>query len=93
MCKNINCPKDKLGFSKVQGFKIETILVDNPHLACQVGEQGATSKDFPCSLGKPGLVLGDVSGFGRPGGAGVCPPIIEVRGSTWSHTKSKIPIP
>jgi hypothetical protein len=70
MCKNINCLEGNYGFSKVRGFKIEAILVDNPNLGRYVGEQGATSKDFPRSLGELGLVLGDVSGVGRPRGDG-----------------------
>jgi hypothetical protein len=93
MCKNFNFPMEKHGLSKEQGFEIEAILVDNPRLGRQVEEQGATSKNFPRILGKPGC---DVSGVGRPRGTvhRVPPPLVRaVRGSPWSHTTSKIPIP
>jgi hypothetical protein len=104
MCRSnaVKCAKTEIvsrknRFFEGAGFKIEAILVDNPYLGQQAGEQGATSKDFPRSLGKPGLVLGDVSSVGRPRGGAVHrghpPPIRVVRGSPWSHVKSKIPIP
>jgi hypothetical protein len=69
MCKHISFPLEIHRFSKVQGFEIEAVLVDNPHLGRIVrarGQEHSNLQEVLRSLAKPGAVLGDVSGIWAP---------------------------